>query len=176
MKKQIYDEKAILKAAQAVWATNKYFILACNQQDYYNIRQFLKPQQFKLQETYHLLKNLHRQYQMIESADLPQISNALFHMLGYFKKNLPADKRQELNQLIKVNPGKSLLALEHYSYLYDITYLMQSNIWPTQRTKPFNQVSIPITHDNILYSPDELLWMGNHLIIRDKSDKHLNLF
>lgn len=176
MKKQINDKKTVLKAAQAVWAANKYYILACNQQDYYSIRQFLKPQQSKLQETYLLLKNLHKQYQMVESADLPQISNALFHMLGYFKKVLTADQRQELNQLIKINPRKSLLALEHYSDLHDITYLMQSNIWPVQRRKPFNQVNIPITYDNITYLPNELLWMGNHLIIKDESDNHLRTF
>lgn len=173
---RIKDEKNVLKAAQAVWAINKYYTLACNQQDYYTVRQFLKPQASKLRETYLLLKNLHMKYQMVDTADLPQISNALFHMLGYFKKVLRPNERQELNQLIKENPRKALLELEHYAFLYDMTYLTQSNIWQFQRTKPFNQVIIPITHGSMTYLPNELLWMGDYLIIKEKSDNHLPTF
>ena len=34
----ITDEKLVLQAAQAIWAMNKYLVLACNQQDYQKVR------------------------------------------------------------------------------------------------------------------------------------------
>lgn len=123
VQQRINNEKDVLKAAQAVWATNKYFTLACNQQDYYTVRQYLKPKHLKLYDTYKLLKHIHTKFQDVHSGDLPQISNALFHMLGYFKKMLPDSKRQELNNLIKENPQKALLEIEYYSSLYKVTYL-----------------------------------------------------
>lgn len=171
MQQRINDEKNVLKAAQAVWATNKYFTLACNQKDYYSIREFLKPNHLKLNDTYKLLKHLNAKFQAVHSEDLPQISNALFHMLGYFKKKLPDSKRQELNQLIKDNPKKALLELERYSSFYKVTYLAQSNIWSSQRTQPFNQVNIPITDNGVTYSPNELLWMGDYLMINKTQQK-----
>lgn len=170
MQERIDTKKEVLKAAQAVWATNKYFTLACSQQDYYRIRQYLKAEELKLQDTYKLLKHINRKFQDVKSEDLPQISNALFHMLGYFKKMLPFSKRQALNELIKEHPKQALLELEYYSSLYKIRYLSQSNIWPSQRMQAFNQVNLSIPHNGVTYSPNELLWMGDYLMI--KKDNH----
>lgn len=160
----IEDEKVVLKAAQTVWATNKYFILACSQQDYRRIREYLKPHYLELNTAFKLMKQLHNEYQTLSTVDLPQISNALFHMAGYFKKHISMENRQWMHGLIKKDTTKALCQMEKFTDVYQMNYLKRSNIWPDRRNLPFNQVDTTIKHHGITYNPNELFWQGNHLV------------
>jgi len=165
----IENEKVVLKAAQSVWATNKYFVLACNQSYYLKIREFLKPHNMELSAAYNLLKQVHEEFQLVPTGELPQITNALYHMAGYFKQLLSNDKRQLINRLIKENPQEALCQLEQYAFIYQVDYLKHSNIWPSQRGIPFNQIDISLTNHGVTYLPNELIWKGNHLIAQPEN-------
>lgn len=166
----INDEKSVLKAAQAVWASNKYFVLACSQQHYRKVREYLKQDNRELKAAFKLLKQINEDFKSVPTADLPQISNALYHMAGYFKKKLSNYERQELNDLIKTNPQKALYQIKNYTDYYKISYLEQSNIWPNERQKPFNLVNISIVDNGVTYPPNHLLWQGFYLIVNHTTD------
>lgn len=169
--RRMNDEKSVLKAAQAVWASNKYFILACSQQHYRRMREYLKPDNMKLNAAYQLLNKINEDFKSVPTEDLPQISNALYHMAGYFKKILSNHERQELNDLIKTSPQKALYQLQNYTDYYKISYLAESNIWPNERQKPFNLVNVSIVGHEVAHPPYQLFWRGFHLIVNDTTDK-----
>lgn len=52
------NEKNVLKSAQTIWATNKYFVLACSQRDYQLVRELLKPDILDLGSVYDVLKRI----------------------------------------------------------------------------------------------------------------------
>lgn len=162
---RIDNQKVVLKAAQTIWATNKYFALACGQQYYRKIREYLKPNHVELDAAFQLLKQIDEEFKLVPTEELPQISNALYHMAGYFKTLLPHHDRQKLNQLIKENAYEALHQLQNDTVYYKVNYLAKSNIWPSQRSNLFNQVNISITDNGITYAPNELLWEGTHLIV-----------
>jgi uncharacterized protein YbgA (DUF1722 family) len=81
------------------------------------------------------IKELYQQYQAIlmESLELKTTpkknANVLMHMMGYFKERLPADKKQELLEVIE-NYRKGYIPLtvpitliNHYVRKYDQPYL-----------------------------------------------------
>lgn len=37
------EQNLVLKVAEKVWGANKYFVLACSQQQYLKIHQYLRP-------------------------------------------------------------------------------------------------------------------------------------
>lgn len=161
---QINDSKLVLKAAQSVWAANKYFVLACDQEAYRDIRKLLRPDKLELTAAYAVLKRTEEKYHLIPSQDLPQISNALYHMAGYFKKQWSSKQRQKLNSLIKSNPEQALVQLEEQSHLYEIDYLINTRLWKSERVKPFNDVPIPLKHERDVFQTNHLLWEGEHVI------------
>lgn len=167
--KNIDSESLVLKAAQAVWAANKYFILACSQQDYRNIRNCLKPQQLNLNLAYQLIKKHQLRFQSVPGHLLPEIENTLYHMAGYFKKSLKSNQKAALNELIKQDAAKSFHLLEQYTIDFQVGYLLQSNIWRSNRWKTFNMVKKTLKDKGSVYKANELIWYGDYCIARVSS-------
>lgn len=159
----ITDEKLVLQAAESVWAMNKYFVLACSQQDYREVRKLFRTEYLDFTAAYHILKNNELTYCDIPTESLPQVSNALFHIAGYFKKFTSSKERQEMNHLILTNPGQALALLEENTRRHDVRYLLQSRFWSRDREKPFNLVPIAIVHNHVTYQANELMWHGDYL-------------
>lgn len=162
MIKNIDSESLVLKAAQTVWAVNKYFILACSQQDYRNIRNCLKPQQLNLNLAYQLIKKQQLRFQSVPGHLLPEIENTLYHMAGFFKNNLKSNQKAALNELIKQDAAEAFRLLEQYTIDFHVNYLLQSNIWNSNRWKTFNIVNTTLKEKNSVYKPGELFWYGDY--------------
>ncbi|GAB4074762.1 hypothetical protein GCM10028778_22650 [Barrientosiimonas marina] len=163
---QIDDKKLVLKAAQSVWAANKYFVLACDQTAYRDVRQLLRPDTQRLNEAYTLLQRIDATYQSTASEALPELANALYHAAGYFKQLLSNERRQAINALIRDQPAAALAELERETTNYHVDYLLSSRLWPSQREKPFNHVPVRLTYQGQVYEASELLWQGDHVIRR----------
>jgi len=83
------------------------------------------------------LKDLHKQYQklLMEALRLKSTTkkntNVLTHILGYFKKQLSADEKQELLEIIDLYRGASvplivpITLINHYVRKYDQPYLKE---------------------------------------------------
>ncbi|MBR7554797.1 DUF1722 domain-containing protein [Allobacillus sp. GCM10007491] len=161
----ITDEKLVLKAAQAIWAMNKYLVLACSQKDYQQIRKLLQAENRDLSAVYNILENIETTYGHIPTEELPQLSNALYHIAGYFKKLVSNEERQEINYLIQTNASQALTILKENTRKYQVRYLLHSRFWTHDRTKPFNLIPIAMNHHNITYKANELVWHGDYLSI-----------
>jgi len=159
----ITDEKLVLQAAQSVWAMNKYLVLACSQQDYLAVRKLLRTDYLDLTAAYKILKNNDLTYCAIPTESLPQVSNALFHIAGYFKKFISAEERREIDHLTQTNPRQALALLEENTRRHQVPYLLQSRFWSQDREKPFNLVPIEIVYENVPYQANELMWHGDYL-------------
>lgn len=164
--KIIIDEKLVLRAAEIVWAKNKYFTLACSHRDYSEVRKLLRPGDCDLKAAYHILKSVHDKFRDVPTENLPQVSNALYHIAGYFKKLIPREDRQRMNVMIRTNPGSVIEELELYTQRFSIDYLLHSYIWPERRTVPFNRVPIHLLNNNENYQASELLWEGDYLTFK----------
>ena len=163
---RIDEPKFVMKAAHAVWAANKYFVLACRQQDYLKIRELLKPEKIQIQAAYDVLENVVHQFSDVKSKDLPQLENALYHIAGYFKKKLTTEQRQEMNCLIQDNSEEALAKLEEYKSLFNIEYLQNTTLWQGSRAKPFNEVPVELTYKNVTYQKGELFWKGSYVLLK----------
>lgn len=161
MRTYLKDPKLVLKAAQSVWATNKYYVLACSQEAYLNVRQLLRPDQVELLAAYEVLQQVEHEFKDVERADLPQIENSLFHVAGYFKTIYSNQERQEMHILIQENPAKALKKLAGSTYQHQIAYLTQSRLWSSERKTSFNEVRGEIRHKGIIYPPKTFMWHGN---------------
>ena len=159
----ITDEKLVLQAAQAIWAMNKYLVLACNQQDYQKVRTYLKAIDRDLTAAYRILRNIETTYGQVPTEELPQLSNALYHMAGYFKKLVSSEERQKMSNSIQTNFSQALTLLEENTQKYQVHYLLHSRFWPQDREKPFNLVPVALKHHNVTYEANELLWYGDYL-------------
>lgn len=164
--KIITDEKLVLRAAEIVWARNKYLILACSQRDYCEVRKLLRQGERDLKAAYHILKNAQDTFGDVPTENLPQVSNALYHIAGYFKKLIPQEDRQIMNLMIQTNPRKALVELEINTQRFSINYLLDSRIWPELRIEPFNLVPIHLLGKDKIYPASEILWKGDHLVLK----------
>lgn len=162
---RIENPKLVLKAAQAVWAANKYFVLACNQRDYLQIRQDLRPDVLRLEKVYATLDDVWKQFSDVKTEQLPQLKNALYHISGYFRGKLPDEKRQEMDGLIRTDPKLALEKLEKYTFELNIEYLQMSTLWQRHRTKPFDEVPIAMKHKSVIYLKNQLCWKGNYVLM-----------
>lgn len=160
----IKNEKLVLKAAQSVWAINKYFVLACSQQQYRKVRELLKPQTQDLPAAYAILKEVNTTFKDVPTATLSQITNALYHMAGYFKKHLQDTERQHVHNLIEKDTYLALELLEMYSSLYKVHYLLDSNIWPSKRSYPFNQLPSSFMTKKVSDNISHFYWQGDYII------------
>lgn len=162
---RIDNEKALLKAAHSVWAANKYFVLACSQDNYNEIRRLLRPENKELTAAYKILDEVNARFITVPSGKLLQISNALYHIVGYFKKRVSKEKRDEIIYLIESNPQESISELENQTKMHHVEYLSNARIWPILRDKPFNIIPLKLKVGEEVYSQNELLWIGNHLAL-----------
>lgn len=167
----ITNRKIVIKAAQTIWAMNKYFVLACDQNIYRQFRTDLKPNQADLSAVYHQLQAIQIKYQTTMTSNLPQITNALYHIAGYFKNHLSASERRALNELIQTDTRDALKQLEKYTKSYQITYLNQSNIWPKDRKSPFNLINQPFTIFGLTYPAQTIYWYGEYLVLKQEELK-----
>lgn len=163
---RIDEPKFVMKAAHAVWAANKYFVLACRQQDYLKIRELLKPEKIQTQAAYEVLESVVHQFSDVKSKDLPQLENALYHIAGYFKNQLTKEQRQQLNCLIQDHPEEALARLDHYRRLFDIDYLQNTTLWQGSRAKLFNEVPVELSYKNVTYPKGELIWKGHYVLVK----------
>lgn len=171
MKKRLNDAddpKLAMKLAQHIWANHKYFVLACSQQHYLKIRQYLKPHAFEMEAAYETLKEVVTSYYEVEAIKYPQLGNALYHVAGYFKKYLSDERRQALNNMIQTDSALALKQLEKNTFLYDVTYLKSSTLWERNRLLPFNQNTLPIKHKGVIYQANELTWEEDTVVVEKK--------
>lgn len=136
----IADRKSVLKAAEAVWGANKYFVLACSQHSYLEIRRHFR--EGHLTAAYQELRQTEMDFVDIPSAELPQLENALYHILGYFKKKVSQEERQMMNKMIPDEPGEALNLLKEWTFRQDVDYLKPCRLW--QRKQAFQLVPVPI--------------------------------
>lgn len=162
----IDEPKFVMKAAHAVWAANKYYILACRQQAYLKIRQLLRTENIQLQAAYDVLENVINQFKDVKRKDLPQLENALYHIAGYFKKNLTKKQRQQLTLLIQKDPEEALDRLEYYSCMFNVDYLKNTTLLQENNEKLFNEVPIELTYKNVTYPKGELFWKGHYVLLK----------
>ncbi|MBB6449643.1 hypothetical protein HNR44_001621 [Geomicrobium halophilum] len=156
------SKKTIQKASESVWAANKYFVLACSQKQYQSIREDFRPDQRHLLSAYQQIQETENTYQTVTSGDLPELSNALYHLLGYFKQELSQEHRQMLNEEIKKEPQKVLRELETLTFEYRKSYLMPCRLW--QRDKAFNEVPVAMKIEGQHFEPYTLHWCGDYII------------
>lgn len=161
---QIDTRKMVLKAAESVWAANKYFVLACNQQQYLYIRRYFRHDQRDLPAAFALLKKTEETYQSVHCSDLPELTNALYHVMGYFKKLISPEQKQFLNTSVQQNPRAALDELERLTFLYHVEYLLTCRLWQRNKDKAFNEVPMSLTEMGYSYAPYTWLWYKDHLI------------
>ncbi|MFB4162117.1 DUF1722 domain-containing protein [Geomicrobium sp. JSM 1781026] len=158
---RITSRKAVSKAAEAVWAANKYFVLACSQSAYRDIRHHLRPNERDVNAAFLRLKEIDRTYRGVHSADLPELSNALYHLLGYFKSDLLTEERQYLQTRVKEDPEEVLEKLETYTFAYDKTYLKSCRLW--QRDRSFSLVPVGLKIEGELSEAYVWDWQGDYI-------------
>lgn len=167
---KIDDQKFVLKTAQAVWAANKYFVLACGQEYYLQIRYLLRPDVCQFEAAFDVLTEVATKFKTIKNEELPQLINALYHIAGYFKEKLSTEERQQLNHLIQTHPNLALDMLEEYTFAYNIDYLCVSTIWQKNRMHSFDEVPVVLKHQGNVYVERQLTWKGNHVLVNQKME------
>lgn len=165
--KQTYIDKPalVLKVAQACWAANKYFVLACSQSHYQRIRAELREGIQGVEAAYQLIKEIENTYKDTASEDLPQIRNTLYHMAGYFKNLTPRKDRREMDQFIQESPKKALDRLEVLTVEHEVEYLLHTRLWKRQREDAFNNLAVPLRHKGTIYPP-YTLWLENDYVVQ----------
>ena len=158
----ITSEKIIEKAAEAVWAANKYFVMACSQTQYRQISKAFRPDQRNLLYAYRQLSHIDHVHQTVASADLPELSNALYHVAGYFKKELSNETRQTMNEIIATAPETALQDLKNLAFIHQKTYLKPCRLW--QRQSSFNEVPISMKINGFQYDAYTWKWYGNYVM------------
>lgn len=160
-KQTIHEEKTVIKGAEAVWGANKYFVLACSQRRYLKIREHFKNKD--LHAAFRILKQTDHEYEGTPSDKLPELDNALYHILGYFKKKVSDDQRQMVNDLIPNDPIKALNQLERWTHLYEVDYLKPCRLW--KRGQPFQLVPISIPGKKVYDRSERVMWEGDYLSV-----------
>jgi len=163
--KRIEDEKFIRQLAQAVWAANKYFVLACSQVDYLAIRHHINSDREGLLQAYHVLESVIRKYGKEKNSQLAELTNSLYHMSGYFKKYLSNEERQKLDHLIRTDQQQALEEIEALAIQHKVTYLTMSMMWRENRTAVFNRNQKKMKYAGVNYEPNELSWQGDSVWI-----------
>lgn len=163
--KQIESSKFIRQLAQDVWAANKYFVLACSQVDYLAIRHHMNSDGDGLLQAYAVLENVIERYGGERNCQLPELTNSLYHMSGYFKKYLSNEERQKLDSLIRTNQQQALEEIEALVFQYNVTYLVMSLMWKENRAAIFNRNQKKMKYAGVFYEQNELIWQGDSVWI-----------
>ncbi len=155
------QENAVKKAAESVWAASKYWTMAVDQKIYLALRGYFRQEQLQLKRAFECLKETEAQFGNARVTDLPGLSNALFHVLGYFKKRMESEERQKVHTLIQNKPADALSVLHEWTKHYQVDYLMTSRLW--RREIPFNQVPASLKIEGKTDPPYTWEWYGDHL-------------
>lgn len=157
----IDNPKVVSKAAESIWAMNKYYIMACSQNQYRQIQKLLRPSERDLPHAFAVLKQTEEAYSDMASNQLPELSNALFHIMGYFKNVLSTQQKQDLQSNILNHPEQAIQTLKKETFKYQIEYLLLCRLW--NREQRFNQVPVPLRFSGYYYESDTFLWYGSYL-------------
>ena len=89
---------------QKQWAKNKYLVLSYSSKIYLEIRTYLKQEEVSLEKVDKLIKQA-----ISLPEDKGQVTNALHHVWGYFKKSATKeDLIEEVKKLLKKYPNTYL--------------------------------------------------------------------
>ena len=115
---------------QKLWAKNKYLILSYSSKIYLEIRTYLKQEEVSLEKVNELIK---------QAINLPedkgQVTNALHHVWGYFKKFTTKEEKDNFFEMIEeyhnnkykkedlINEVKYLLKKYPNRYLEESTFI-----------------------------------------------------
>ena len=112
---------------QKQWAKNKYLVLSHSSKIYLEIRTYLKQEEVSLEKVNKLIK---------QAINLPedkvQVTNALHHVWGYFKKFATKEEKDKFFEMIEdyhINKTTKEDLIEEVRYLlekYPNKYLEQS--------------------------------------------------
>lgn len=95
--------KNIRKECEELWAKNKYYVLSKSHKEYLGIREYLKGNELDVS---FMKEKIQKIKDMNESRK--DFSNAVLHVLGYFKEDASAVEKQELfNILNEYMEGKN---------------------------------------------------------------------
>ena len=115
---------------QKLWAKNKYLVLSYSSKIYLEIRTYLKQEKVSLSKVSEFIK---------QAVSLPedkgQVTNALHHVWGYFKKNATKEEKNHFFEMIEeyhnnkykkedlINEVKYLLKKYPNKYLEEYTFI-----------------------------------------------------
>lgn len=114
---------------QKQWAKNKYLVLSYSSKVYLEIRTYLKQEEVSLKKVNELIKQA-----ISLPEDKGQVTNALHHVWGYFKKSATKEEKDNFFEMIEDyhinNTTKEDLIEEVKKLLekYPNTYLEESII------------------------------------------------
>ena len=81
---------------QKLWAKNKYLVLSYSSKIYLEIRTYLKQEEVSLEKVNKLIKQAIRL-----PEDKGQVTNALHHVWGYFKKFATKEEKDNFFEMIE---------------------------------------------------------------------------
>ena len=112
---------------QKQWAKNKYLVLSYSSKIYLEIRTYLKQEEVSLEKVDKLIKQA-----ISLPEDKGQVTNALHHVWGYFKKSATKEEKDNFFEMIEdyhINKTTKEDLIEEVKKLlekYPNTYLEQS--------------------------------------------------
>ena len=127
-------QKNIRRECEELWAKNKYYVLSKSQKAYLEIREYLKEKELDI---LWLNEKIQETRDMKESKK--DFSNAVLHVLGYFKKKASTIEKQALfNILNEYMEGKNNqnVVIEYINTLlkkYPNGYLEKSTLLTGER-------------------------------------------
>ena len=83
-------------SCQKLWAKNKYLVLSHSSKIYLEIRMYLKQEEVSLTKVSELIKQAINQ-----PEDKGQVTNALHHVWGYFKKFSTKEEKDNFFEMIE---------------------------------------------------------------------------
>lgn len=89
------DNKEERVQCQKLWAKNKYLVLSHSSKIYLEIRTYLKQEEVSLSKVSELIKQA-----VCLPEDKGQVTNALHHVWGYFKKFVTKEEKDNFFEMI----------------------------------------------------------------------------
>ena len=89
------DNKEERVQCQKLWAKNKYLVLSHSSKIYLEIRTYLKQEEVLLSKVSELIKQA-----VCLPEDKGQVTNALYHVWGYFKKFVTKEEKDNFFEMI----------------------------------------------------------------------------
>ena len=112
---------------QKLWAKNKYLVLSYSSKIYLEIRTYLKQEEVSLEKVNKLIKQA-----ISLPEDKGQVTNALHHVWGYFKKYATKEEKDNFFEMIeeyhnnKYKKEDLIKVVKHLLKKYPNKYLEES--------------------------------------------------